>query len=260
MQGKRYAFIDGLRGFTVLSMVCYHACWDLVNLAGFNWTWYQSAGAYIWQQSICWVFIFLSGWCCNLGRRHFWRGLELLLWGTAITSLSLLLLPREAIIFGVLFFLGAATLILTGLNRWFKAVPGYAGLGLSVALFVLVRNINDGALGFEGWRLVSLPVSWYQYGYAGTFLGFKDAGFFSTDYFSLLPWFFLYLAGYFAGRLLEERPAGSGMAADGTLAAAFPAAGTDWLGLKFLGRHALVVYLLHQPVLLGLMLLFVPTV
>lgn len=34
-----------------------------------------------------------------------------------------------------------------------------------------------------------------------TYLGFTEAGFASSDYFSLFPWLFLYLAGYYAFRI-----------------------------------------------------------
>jgi uncharacterized membrane protein len=144
MQGRRYGILDGVRGFTVLSMVLYHACWDLVHLAGRPWDWFQGTGAYVWQQSICWVFIFLAGLCFNLGRRHVRRGLELLSLGAVITGLTWLCLPRDAIFFGILFFLGAATLITVCLKPLLVKLPAVPGLGLSALLFVVLRNVNSG--------------------------------------------------------------------------------------------------------------------
>ena len=58
---ERLALLDSLRGLTLISMILYHACWDAVYLLGANWPWYGSRAAYIWQQSICWTFIMLSG-------------------------------------------------------------------------------------------------------------------------------------------------------------------------------------------------------
>ena len=57
---RRWAALDNLRGLTLLSMIAYHACWDMVYLFGADWGWYRSAAAYVWQQSICWTFILLS--------------------------------------------------------------------------------------------------------------------------------------------------------------------------------------------------------
>ena len=57
---RRIAALDALRGLTLLSMIAYHTCWDLVYLFRMDWEWYRGTGAYIWQQSICWTFILLS--------------------------------------------------------------------------------------------------------------------------------------------------------------------------------------------------------
>ena len=46
--------LDTLRGMTLVSMMVYHACWDLVYLFRQDWAWYRSFGAHLWQQSICW--------------------------------------------------------------------------------------------------------------------------------------------------------------------------------------------------------------
>ena len=60
-KGQRYGIFDGIRGITLLSMIIYHGAWDLVYIYGVKWDWYRGAGAYLWQQSICWTFILLSG-------------------------------------------------------------------------------------------------------------------------------------------------------------------------------------------------------
>ena len=75
MAKVRYAGLDTLRGVTLVSMMAYHACWDLVYIFGMDWDWYGSFGAYLWQQSICWTFILLSGYCVQLGRHRLRRGL-----------------------------------------------------------------------------------------------------------------------------------------------------------------------------------------
>ena len=60
-----------------------------------------------------------------------------------------------------------------------------------------------------------------------------------------LPWFFLFVTGYFLFRLLDERKLNEQLFAWGNVPV-----------LNWLGRHSLIVYLLHQPVLYGLSLLF----
>ena len=68
----------------------------------------------------------------------------------------------------------------------------------------------------------------------------RYSGFSSADYFPLLPWFFLFLIGtVFGGWCLQHR--------DSRILTA-PLSGA----LTFLGRHSLIVYLLHQPILFGI--------
>jgi uncharacterized membrane protein len=167
MQGQRYGILDGVRGLTVLSMVLYHACWDLVYLGGRAWPWFHATGAYLWQQSICWTFILVAGFCFPLGKNHIRRGWELLLLGTAITLVTVVFLPQDAIIFGILFFLGAATLLNRALLPLWGRIPARLGLAGSGLLFVLLRNVNRGCLGFEGWHWLPLPAAWYKGGLLG---------------------------------------------------------------------------------------------
>ena len=64
----RYRLLDTLRGFSLVSMILYHICWDLVHMYGFDWPWFMKTQGYLWQQSICWLFIFVSGFCLGLKR------------------------------------------------------------------------------------------------------------------------------------------------------------------------------------------------
>ena len=58
---ERRQTLDAVRGCALASMILYHAAWDLVYIFGVSWPWYRGMGAYVWQQSICWTFILLSG-------------------------------------------------------------------------------------------------------------------------------------------------------------------------------------------------------
>lgn len=234
----RYALPDTLRGLTLLSMIAYHGCWDMVYILGADWPWYQSSGAYLWQQSICWTFILLSGFSFSLGRRHWRRGWLVFGCGAVVTAVTLVVMPGQEIWFGVLTLLGSCMLLGALLERPLGRVPAGAGLVLSAALFVLTRSVNRGYLGFEGLRLAALPGELYR-NMATAYLGFPFPGFRSTDYFSLVPWLFLFLTGYFLFRLTGQH-----LAAAPDLGRCAP--------LEALGRRSLLVYMLHQPVLYGL--------
>ena len=60
--------LDELRGLDLVSMMLYHACWDMMFLFGIWMDWYAGMPGRLWQQTICWVFILLSGFCAPFGR------------------------------------------------------------------------------------------------------------------------------------------------------------------------------------------------
>ena len=75
-------------------------------------------------------------------------------------------------------------------------------------------------------------------------LGLRAQGFYcGGDYFPLLPWFFVFLLGTWAGRYVKA----------GRLPQWFYTAKAPRLAL--VGRHALLLYVLHQPLLYALTML-----
>lgn len=247
MHMKRIHLLDELRGITLISMVLFHAVWDLVYIFGMDWDWFYTPIAYVWQQSICWTFIFLSGFCWSLGKRRLRRGLLVSGAGLLVSLVTELATPAQRIRFGVLTLLGLCMLIMISLDKILKGISAAIGLAGSVLLFLLTRNINDGYLGFEALNLLKLPDGLYELGDGATLIGFTDRSFYSADYFSVFPWIFLFVAGYFGYRVASERKLLEKIAA--------------WrLPGKFfqsIGKQSLIIYMLHQPIIyLGLSLFF----
>ena len=232
---KRLALLDTIRGLTLISMILYHASWDAVYLFDLSWPWFHSDGVYLWQQSICWTFILLSGFCWPLGRRSARRGLVVFAAGAIISLITVLFVPENRIVFGVLTLLGSCMLLMLPAENLLRRVPAAAGLTASALPFILLRGVNEGYLGIGGWSL-QLPERLYQ-GPLATYLGFMDPSFYSTDYFSLLPWSFLFAAGYFLCRLIE--PAQKKIRAFER----------EISLVSSVGKRSLPVYLLHQPVI-----------
>ena len=173
MERKRYNLLDGIRGLAILNMVAYHAIWDLVYLYGVKWDWYQSEGAYVWQQGICWTFILVSGFCYPFGRRKIKRGLMILGLGFVISMVTWIATPQARVRFGVLTLIGSCMLLMVPLERHLKKAGAAAGLLMSAALFFLTRNVNRGFLGFEKWNFLKLPGKWYD-NWISTYLGFPE--------------------------------------------------------------------------------------
>lgn len=260
---QRYHILDEIRGITLCSMILYHTVWDLVYMFGRNWAWYRSDFAYIWQQSICWSFILLSGFCFSLGKKKFRRGFVVFGAGIVISLVTEIFMPQNRIRFGVLTFLGSSMLIMAlveKINVFLRSKRGTStetvsvsknnsalipvfGMVIFLVLFAITKRINYGILGFADVRVASLPASLYEIGDIGNFLGFTEATFYSTDYFSLMPWFFLFLAGYFMYKWLEKKGWIDGLAC-------LPSLGKWW---RSLGKHSLLIYMLHQPIIYGIL-------
>lgn len=235
--GGRLALLDTLRGGLLISMILYHASWDLVYLFQVDWPWFYQFPAFLWQQSICCGFILLSGFCYSLlSRRPLQRGGIVFLGGAAVSAVTALFLPDQQVLFGILTLLGSCMLLFAPLRPLLNRIPPWSGLVLSLLLFGLTYHISHGILGPRSHPFALLPQSLYQNLFTA-YLGLPPASFSSTDYFPLLPWALLFLAGLFLGRLcLNRQP--------------LPRA-LSW-GIRPLcsiGRHALPIYLLHQPIL-----------
>ena len=239
----RYHLLDNLRGFTLISMMFYHAMYNLVYIYGVKALWYESNWAYMWQQSICWTFILLSGFCWSLGKRHLKRGLIVFALSWIITAITVMLMPTNRVIFGVLCLIGSAMLLMIPLDKILRKCNPYVGVIVALALFCLTKRVPEGYVGVGSWRLCQLPGSWYA-NYFTAYLGLPKGSFFSLDYFPLVPWIFLFVAGYFLYYIFVRR---------------------NWFyilekqtiePLAFLGRHSLIIYVLHQPIIYGLMYLW----
>ena len=234
----RCALLDVLRGVTVLNMVFFHAMYDYVYVFGNPAAWFTGRGAFIWQQAICCTFITLSGFCAAMGKHTVRRGAIVFALGAAVTLVTLLFMPEELIVFGVLTLIGSCMLLVGAAKPFLQKVPAAAGLPLSFALFAFTRLVNGGALGIFFHPLVKLPAGLYR-DYITAYFGFPFPEFVSSDYFSLIPWLFLFLTGFYLHGLCGKQ----------ILA-------VRWQGipvLNFIGRHALEIYVIHQPVVYGLM-------
>lgn len=244
MKEKRLELLDTIRGIVLVSMIIYHATWNMVYIYGMNWEWYKSYGAYLWQQSICWTFILLSGFCFSLGRRHLKSGLMIFGSGAVVTLVTILVMPGNRIVFGVLTCIGSCILIFTFSEKIWRRIPAALGVVLSFGLFLFTKNINNGYLGFGDWKVIEIPANWYR-NYFMAYLGLPFRGFYSTDYFSVFPWLFLFLVGFYVYGILNKYK---------LLNMEFWEKGVA--GFSFLGRHSLLIYLLHQPVIYGVQELF----
>lgn len=239
----RYHVIDHIRGLNFISMVLYHLTWDLVYLYEMDWNWFRSDWAYFWQQSICWIFILLSGFCWSMGKKKWKRGFLVLGASALVSVVTCLFLPEERIVFGVLTLLGFCMLVMIPLEPLLKRIPAVISVFVSIGCFLLLRNVNRGTFGFEALDFGTVPEHLYMNIWTA-FWGFPNHSFFSTDYFSFIPWLFLFLTGYFLFRIMTEHEIIHIFSGKREIKV-----------LTFLGQHSLILYLLHQPFIYLILLL-----
>lgn len=235
--------MDEIRGFAVFCMIFFHGFYTMSAL-------FQSELGLFWfrfflpaEPFFAGAFIFISGVSSNLSRSNLRRGGKLLIVAVGVSLVTALVVPGETILFGILHFL-AVCMILFGLYQLINTKRNCEKLDFSLwplllfgVLFALTYRVPEGFLGIGAWTL-ALPNALYQTWLAP--LGFPGSGFVSADYFPILPWIFVFLAGTAVGRLA---------AADRLPAFCYK---SSVPALSWLGRHALILYIVHQPIIYGL--------
>lgn len=240
---ERIPLLDEVRSFAILCMILYHAAYDLVSIFNINLPFLFSDWMNVIRDLFVVLFVFISGAACRLSSSNFKRGLRLLalaLIVTAITGIfSAISGYNELIVFGILHTLSCCILLYALLEKCalVDKIPPMVGIILFSLLFLYTFNVQNGHLGFRNFLRIDLPLSWYQTSYLFP-VGLNSASFQSADYFPLLPWLFMFMAGAYFGVYLKDRRL------------------PDFFyktHVKFLAsiKHTLWIYLLHQPVLLG---------
>lgn len=230
---RRIWELDALRGLCILGMVVVHFVYDLRDMFGLADFAYPGIFLFIMNWGSV-LFLLISGICVTLGSHPVRRGLIVFACGlicSAVTAgMYFLNMADKSIIiyFGVLHCLGVCMLL------WplFKRLPvwalGLLGLGLTVLGLWISGNV-----------VVDFP--WLIP------LGLVPGDFASSDYFPLLPNLGFFLAGAFLGKTLYRKKE--------TLLPRVNPANPVLVFFTLLGKWSLPVYLLHQPVITGLLCL-----
>ena len=168
------------------------------------------------------LFVCISGVSYHLANRNntnfmkvLKRTKKLFFWAFIITIITFFFQPDAYIQFGVLHLLALA----------------------SVVAFPLVKKPILGLL--FGFSLFFLPLSSEP---LSVWLGLREAGFFAVDYFPLNPWLGLFFISMSAAKYIYPD-------SKSLINISWP---EKWL---WLGRNTLLIYVFHQPFLIGLMLL-----
>lgn len=243
---NRVALIDEARGLAILLMVVYHTFYDLVVLFGLDIPAFYSGVVEILVALFGGLFIFISGTASHYSRNNLKRGAVCFALGMGLTAVTALFLPAETIRFGILHFLGIAMMLFPLLEPVVKKIPPVVGMISCLLLAIVLYHLPNGYIGFDGFLRIDLPRGPYLAEWL-FWLGFPADSFVSSDYFPLLPWIFVFFSGAFFGVLVKggRLPAWFYTPPERRLRVLRP--------LAFIGRHTLIIYLLHQPVVYGVL-------
>ena len=235
---ERYHLLDALRGFAIYHVIIFHFLYDVYVVYGFNPDWPYQTWVQLWQRNGCGLFVLVSGMVFALGRNSFKRGLQLQILGLIITLVTVFAAPSEAIYYGILTFFGSAMWLTLLLRNVLQKVPAVTGMLASVVGYVLTKDITSGGARVFGNEVFAYPRWLYQDYFA--ILGFHSNSFYSSDYVPLLPHIFLFWFGMYLFAWIQEHKLTRFLIAGNYKIFTWP------------GTHSLGIYILHQPILMGL--------
>lgn len=240
-KNERFWEIDFLRGVAIIMMIIYHILFDLYffDIVKIN---LYSLSFHLFLYPIGTTFLLLVGISLTLSYsriknilsekeiefKFLKRGIMIFTLGLILTVFTWFFLGSGFILFGVLHCIGLCIIL---------SIPflKYRFFNLSLGIILVFIGIILRAMVFDFPYLL--------------WVGFVPRGFYTVDYFPLLPWFGVTLIGIFIGNALYVDYKRSFHITD---LSNFKAVKI----LSFLGKNSLVVYFVHQPVILGLIYLF----
>lgn len=214
--------IDALRVVAILLMIVFHIIYDLNVFGGVDVSY--TTGLWMWVGKIAGLlFIFVSGISSGLSSKPVQRGVKVFGIGMIITVVTYFFLGDIYIRFGILHLLGTGMILSPLIHRLHSAVI-VAGAGIIVFISNQIADIIVNTV-------VLLP------------LGLKYQGFRSADYYPLIPYLAVFMLGivtyklyYYQGKSLLR----------GNRENEF---------ITKVSKSSLVIYLLHQPIIIAAILL-----
>ena len=235
---KRFFEIDAARGIAIIFMILYHIFYDLYYFTGLDINLWSGPLWFIGRASAA-TFIFLIGVSLTISfsraktrltekemfRKYLYRGTRIFSWGLLITAMTYFFLDKGTIYFGILHFIGLSIIL---------AYP-----------FLKFRQLNV----LLGAAIITIGLYLKELAFNTAFLiplGLKPEIFYTLDYFPLFPWFGAILLGIYIGNTFYPK---------GKRDFRVPDLKRQLRLLVYLGKKSLMIYLIHQPVLIGIIYL-----
>ena len=234
-ESSRLAIVDIARGVALLAMFVYHFAYDLSMFRLIETDIVAEPGWRLFARGIAGSFLTIVGFSLVLATRKgldlaaYLKRLAMVAGAAALVTLGTWrFMPGEFIFFGILHHVAVASVLALPFLRLPVVIVGSTAV-LAFALPTFVAH-------------PLLDQSW------ATWLGFSRAPIHTADFVPVFPWFGCVLSGIVLARLILPRLAGTALAGwrPGNRATRTVAWG---------GRHSLLVYLVHQPLFIGALML-----
>lgn len=233
----RVYLLDEIRGFAILCMVVYHAMFNLkysfkVDVPIFFESWFD-----IIRDIFAGAFIFISGIMCRYSHDNVRRGAQCFILGMLITFVVPFF--GSDIKFGILHMLGISMMLYGLLSGVLERIPPIVGFIVFALLAAFTWNASKGFVGFGGSFKWNFPAAAHEAGVLYP-LGILPQNFYSSDFFPLMPWLFVFLAGSYMGYWFKS----------GSMPRVFYNSHCKWLAA--VGRATIWIYILHVPLIYGI--------
>lgn len=234
-ESSRLAIVDIARGVALMAMFVYHFAYDLSNFRLIETDIVAEPGWRLFARGIAGTFLTIVGFSLVLATRKgldstaYFKRLAMVAGAAALVTLGTWrFMPGDFIFFGILHHVAVASVL---------ALPF---LRLPVIAVALAAIVAFALPSFVAHPLLDEP--WADW------LGFSRAPIQTADFVPVFPWFGCVLTGIVLARLVLPRLAGTAIAGwrPGNKATRIVAWG---------GRHSLLVYLVHQPLFIGALML-----
>ncbi len=236
-RSNRAEFLDMLRGFAMIFVMIYHLLYDLIFIGGMNIPFFFSNGMEFIHQLFLIILFGVSGICAGFSKNVLKRGAVLLLLGESLTIITSAFMPDNIIVFGVLSCFGSVMLIYGVISPVLKKLPNILIFVVFTLLTVIFFNFSKNETLFFIFNEIHLDLpDNINYLYP---IGITSSSFRSADYFPLVPYGFIFLAG----------TAFSDHAKSGAFPQFFYKAHLPFV--NFCGKYSLWFYIIHQPVFMA---------